>query len=254
MSFSPRLVRPGAGNKYYIRQVTGGWNPSIAGYPTDKDCNVLHNCVGYALGRFNEIGNYGCCKYLKPYNAEQVWDARGDLQVSQNPALGACAVWKCGSTATGSDGAGHVAIVEQIHSADEITTSESGYGAQRPFWTQRRKRGTGNWGQNASYQFLGFILNPAVEDKPVEPAPKKKQTIQVAYKRDLKYSRAYTVNATAGLNLRTGAGTDFQIIKTLKYGTTVRCYGYYNLDRQGKPWLYLTVNGTLGYATLEYLK
>jgi hypothetical protein len=55
MAFTPRLTKPEAGNKYYITKAKGGWSTAIVGCPTDPDCNVLHNCVGYAFGRFNEI-------------------------------------------------------------------------------------------------------------------------------------------------------------------------------------------------------
>ena len=48
--FKPRFTRPEAGNKYYIRKVSGGYSTAIKGSPTDKDCDALHNCVGYAGG------------------------------------------------------------------------------------------------------------------------------------------------------------------------------------------------------------
>lgn len=57
-----RITKP-SNNKYYIRQVNGGWNGAIQGKPTDSTANVLANCVGYANGRFNEIGNYNYCRY-----------------------------------------------------------------------------------------------------------------------------------------------------------------------------------------------
>ena len=163
MSFTPRLTRPEAGNKYYIRRASGGYNGAVKGSPTDPECDVLANCVGYAVGRFNEIGGWGSCKYLSPVNAEQFMQYKGSLEVGQEPRLGACMVWQAGATLSGSDGAGHVAIVEQILSSTEIVTSESGWNASRPFWTQTRKRGSdGNWGQGSGYTFLGFIYNPAV--------------------------------------------------------------------------------------------
>ena len=115
MAFKPRLTKPEAGNKYYIRTVSGGWNPSIAGKPTDPHCDVLSNCVGYAVGRFNEIGGYGCCKYLMPVNAERFVNYTGGLQTGTTPKLGAVMVWQKGATLDGSDGAGHVAVVEQIN-------------------------------------------------------------------------------------------------------------------------------------------
>jgi peptidoglycan hydrolase-like protein with peptidoglycan-binding domain len=171
--FIPRLTRPEAGNKYYITRANGGYSDAIKGKPTDSACDVLHNCVGYAYGRFNEIGGHGYCKYLRPVNAEMFIEHCGGLEVGQTPKLGACMVWKKGATLSGSDGAGHVAIVEQIYSDTVIVTSESGYGSASPFWIQRRSKGDGNWGAGSGYTFLGFIYQPiAAIEKPVEEEKK----------------------------------------------------------------------------------
>lgn len=161
MNFQPRLTRPEAGNKYYITKSAGGYSDAIKGSPTDSACNVLSNCVGYAFGRFNEIVGEGACKYLRPVNAENFIQYKGSLEVGQTPRLGACMVWQRGATLNGSDGAGHVAIVEQIISDTEVVTSESGWNAAKPFWTQTRKKGNGNWGEGSDCKFLGFIYNPA---------------------------------------------------------------------------------------------
>lgn len=164
-TFKPRLTRPEAGNRCYIRKASGGLNPAIKGYPTDAACDVLHNCVGYAVGRFAEIGG----PWLKPVNAELFiqYAERDGLTIEQTPSLGACMVWQGGSTQQPGDGAGHVAIVEQINPDGSIITSESGYGAKKPFWTTHRVKGSGNWGEKPSrYKFLGFIRNPAVEELP----------------------------------------------------------------------------------------
>lgn len=164
MAFTVRTSKPGAGNKYYIRKVSGGYSNAIAGYPRDRECDVLSNCVGYAYGRFNEIGGYGYCKYLAPVNAENFMQYKGSCKTGQNPRPGACMVWQRGKTLSGSDGAGHVAIVERVIGENEVYTSESGYGT-RAFWNQTRKKGTdGNWGAGADYKFLGFIYNPAVAE------------------------------------------------------------------------------------------
>lgn len=168
-AFRPRLTRPEAGNPYYIRKASGGYSNAIKGSPTDAWNDVLANCVGYAYGRFNEIGGYGYMKYLKPVNAELFiqYAQKDGLRIEQTPSLGACMVWQGGPTQNAGDGAGHVAIVEEIHADGSVTTSESGYGASRPFWTQRREKGSGNWGEKPSrYSFLGFIKNPAVEELP----------------------------------------------------------------------------------------
>ena len=50
-----RTTKPESGNKFYNTATKGGYSHCIVGYPTDKSCNVLSNCVGYACGRFNEI-------------------------------------------------------------------------------------------------------------------------------------------------------------------------------------------------------
>lgn len=164
--FKPRLTKPESGNPYYNTKSAGGYSSAIIGKPTDSGCNVLANCVGYAYGRFNEIASCPDMWYLAPRNAElfvTIAKQQG-LTVGTEPKLGAVMCWQKGETLDGSDGAGHVAVVEVIQSSGAITTSESGYNAQKPFWTTVRTKGNGNWGQSAGYKFLGFIYNPAVKD------------------------------------------------------------------------------------------
>jgi len=161
MEFKPRLTIPEKGNPYYNRKPEG-YGTSIQGYPLQAGLTCLSNCVGYAAARFNEIGNYGLWKYFNyPPNAEDFWTREPKLTHSDKPALGAIIVWE----GVGSR-AGHVAIVEQINSDGSIITSESGYGAARPFWTQRRTNSNGNWGAGSDYKFLGFIYQP--EEKPTK--------------------------------------------------------------------------------------
>lgn len=165
MAFVMRTSKPEAGNKYYIRKASGGYSNAIQGYPKDSECDVLSNCVGYAYGRFNEIGGYGSCKYLAPVNAENFIQYKGSCEVGQTPKLGACMVWQKGASLSGSDGAGHVAIVEKVIGNTEVYTSESGYGS-KAFWNQTRRKGAdGRWGAGSAYTFLGFIYNPAVKSE-----------------------------------------------------------------------------------------
>jgi len=44
MSLTMRTSCP-SNNNYYIRQVSGGWNGAVQGYPTRSGANVLSNCV-----------------------------------------------------------------------------------------------------------------------------------------------------------------------------------------------------------------
>ena len=161
--FKPRLTKPEAGNPYYNTVTNGGYSGAIVGSPTDKGCNVLANCVGYAAGRFNEIIGQNKLVYFKyPPNAEDFYDTaiNAGLKVGLVPKLGAIIVWAKGKTWTSADGAGHVAVVEQINADGSIITSESGYGCSNPFWTTHREKGGGNWGAGSSYRFLGFIYQP----------------------------------------------------------------------------------------------
>lgn len=270
VAFTMRTTKPGAGNKYYIRKASGGYNGAIKGSPTDSECDVLANCVGYAVGRFNEIGGWGSCKYLSPVNAENFIQYKGDLEVGQEPRLGACAVWQKGATLSGSDGAGHVAIVEKVVSATEIITSESGYGS-KAFWTQTRKKGDGNWGQGSGYKFLGFIYNPAAccqgsatatpapSTKPATSTPSsttEKRATEAAKSLDKALSGTYTVTAGSGLHVRNGAGTNKASMVVLPKGTKVQNYGYYTLSG-GVKWLYIqvTYNGVkyTGFCSAQYL-
>lgn len=268
--FKPRMTKPEKGNKYYITKAKGGYSNAIKGKPTDPDCDVLSNCVGYAYGRFNEIGGYGCCKYLSPVNAENFIQYAGGLEVGQTPKLGACMVWKKGASLSGSDGAGHVAIVEKIISDTQIVTSESGWGSSA-FWTKTRNKGNGNWGAGSGYTFLGFIYNPAPcckgtnttpEEKPAEkPAVSPTPTKYVKatdYARNYLKSLAGTYKVTASaLNVRHGASITKKIMTTIPKGTVVKCYGYYTRVL-GVNWLYIQfdykgVNYT-GFASAKYLQ
>ena len=183
-----RTSKPGAGNKFFITTGAGGYSHCIVGKPTDRQCNVLSNCVGYACGRFNEI--IGSMKY--PYlncNAENFIERAksAGLQVVNYPTLGGIMVWQKGDTLSGNDGAGHVAVVERIDSANQIYTSESGYGGSA-FWNSIRKNTNGRWGLGSGYSFRGCIVNPAIGDVHyVEPTPTPTpsgETIYVVVKGD----------------------------------------------------------------------
>lgn len=158
--YKPRLTKPEKGNKYYVRKQDGGYSPCILGSPLDSDCNVYANCVGHAVGRFNEIGEYGKCIYLGSVNAENMVELakQQKLTISERPTLGGCMVWEgAGSLA------GHVAIVEQINEDGTIVTSESGYG-YKAFYTTTRK--PPNYETSQNYKFIGCIVNPAVDETP----------------------------------------------------------------------------------------
>lgn len=137
MSFTPRLVKPERGNKYYITKDKGGYSVAVSGKCSstgkcDPDLNVLANCVGYAHGRFHEILKDTKMSRLCPVNAENFPEYAKNVKTGKTPKLGAVIVWQKGKTLKDGDGCGHVAIVERIISDTQILISQSGY-ESKPF-------------------------------------------------------------------------------------------------------------------------
>ena len=167
MSFTPRLSAPSTSDKNWIHTSKGGKNSCIL----IKGNSVLPNCVGYAWGRFMEI--LGSTPKLSRRNAEDWYGYTADgYRRGNTPKLGAVICWRKGKTGTGSDGAGHVAIVEKINSDGSIVISQSGYNSKR-FWTSTIKSGYALSG----YVFQGFIYNPAVS---VTTTTNKKSNNEIA--------------------------------------------------------------------------
>ena len=165
-----RTTRPTTGNKYFITRSNGGYSTCIQGKPTDSQCNVLANCVGYACGAYNEELGLGYEKYHLNCNAENFIERAiaSGLSVLSKPVVGSILCWEgVGSLA------GHVAIVIEVINDNCIRTAESGYGSSRPFWITTRYNNNGRWGLNSNYRPRGFIVNP---NYPYNPAPKPAPT------------------------------------------------------------------------------
>lgn len=164
----PLLHLPEAGDPYYNTKASGGYNPCILGNPAARvpSLNVLPNCVGFGVGRFNSLGNYGKCKYLGNTNAANfVKLARSQgLEVRKEPTLGGVMVWS-----GGKGGYGHIACVEIVGKSIVITSESEYYG--KPFVNYTRYLDDGNWRKGCywmtkDYKYLGCIVNPAItEDK-----------------------------------------------------------------------------------------
>ena len=164
-----RKTRPTSGNKYFITKGTGGYSTCIVGKPTDSQCNVLANCVGYACGAFNEELNLGYEKYHLNCNAENFIERAiaSGLNIFKTPHVGDIICWEGAGNL-----AGHVAIVIEVIDSNTIRTAESGYGSSNPFWITTRYNNNGRWGTNSNYPLRGFIENPNYRhDKPVPPTP-----------------------------------------------------------------------------------
>ena len=228
MQFKIRTTKPEAGNKNYIKTTYGGWNTCVIGEPTDKDCNVLSNCVGYASGRFNEIyneitGHTGSHKWnILNCNAENFIERaiQLGLKISNVPTLGGIMVWQKG-TLKWQDGAGHVGVVEKIIDNNTIYTSESAWGGSA-FYNSTRSNTNGRWGMGSAYSFRGCIVNPAVEQPEIAKNVKRdesKEQVQVL---------------VDDLNVRTEPNT-----KALRLGYAKK--GYYNVLGKTKTSAYTWV-------------
>lgn len=114
----------------------------------------LPNCTCYAWGRWYELT--GSKPNLCTQDAENWYSYNDGYSRGQTPKLGAVIVWAKGEVGDDSDGAGHVAIVEQINADGSIVTSNSAYGGSL-FYMQTLEPG---WNMGDAYTFLGFIYCP----------------------------------------------------------------------------------------------
>ena len=162
-----RTTRPEAGNKYYIRKASGGYSTCIQGKPTDKWCDVLSNCVGYACGAANEELGLGYEKYHLNCNAENFIERAiaSGLSVYKTPQVGDIICWEgAGSLA------GHVGIVIEVINNNCIKVAQSGWGSSNPFYITTNYNNNGRWGLSSNYPFRGFIRILPTPPKP-EPTP-----------------------------------------------------------------------------------
>ena len=114
----------------------------------------MPNCTAYAWGRFWETS--GERPRLSLGDAEDWWDYDADgYERGQTAKLGAVICWAKGVVGDDSDGAGHVAIVEQLNADGTILTSNSGY----PDTLFYQKLIPADY-ELAGYRFQGFIYNP----------------------------------------------------------------------------------------------
>lgn len=228
--FIPRTTAPSTTDKYWIHTSKGGLNDCIL----IQGNSVLSNCVGFAYGRFYEIT--GVKPRLSRANAENWYGYTQDgYKRSQIPTLGAVACWAKGKVGVGSDGAGHVAIVEEIKSNGDIVTSNSGYKSKR-FWMQTFTKASGY--AMKGYTFQGFILPPDAETFIIESIKINpiNGTLKVILRNDT-------------LNVRSAPEMGNNVVGSLSYGKTAIVTGF-SADNQ---WYQLS-DGTYVSANTKYVQ
>ena len=174
--FTKRLTAPSLSDKHYIHYTKGGYNTCIM---VNKSTGyVMPNCVGYAQGRLLEILQMTKVNWSLPAcNAEDWYDKAKEngLQVGQVPKLGAVVCWRAGSKRNGSDGCGHVAVVEEIKPNGDIVVSNSGWGGPN-FYTKTITKESG-YQYSSSRPLEGFIYcgiefeNDIPQKEPEQPKP-----------------------------------------------------------------------------------
>lgn len=156
---------PDKDNKYYLNRSFGGWNPCIEGNPNNRPYtgSVLANCIGAAVGRFNELTEAPGCNLLgNAYPGYMLTLAKQEgLEIWDKAAVGGMIVLL---KADGMNG--HVISVEKIKGGF-ITTWESGWNYTPGCYCQNRQITKGNnYGMSSAYQFAGCIVNPEVDPYP----------------------------------------------------------------------------------------
>ena len=81
----------------------------------------------------------------------------------------------------------------------------------------------------------------------------KSKTVKVDNAKSFDKKLADTYVTTSNLNLRCGAGTNKDIITTIKSGAKVRCYGYYT-SINGVKWYLVVYDKYSGFVSSKYLK
>lgn len=154
--YKSRLTCPEKTNKYYTN---GEYNPFAYNYDMFK---LGGNCTTYAYGRMAELIDRQPVE-LSTRNAEN-WYIDTKFKKGNTPKLGAVICWSKGKKNYGKDGAGHVAVVEQINTDESIVISESGYKSFL-FRTSTVKKPYSKSG----YQLEGFIYCPIEFEEEVKP-------------------------------------------------------------------------------------
>lgn len=107
---------------------------------------------------------------------------------------------------------------------------------------------TRKWKKHGKLPYIDYTVASAAPSKTSKP----KLDMATSYNKSM--AGKYTVTASVGLNIRTGASSSKKSLGVLPKGTVVSNYGYYNVASNGVKWLYVvTPDGLEGYCSTKYL-
>ena len=96
----------------------------------------------------------------------------------------------------------------------------------------------------------GYVATKYLTFSSVEKSAAKNGKIDGA--KSFSKSYKHTYKTVSNLNLRTGAGTNKNIILTIPKGSSVKCYGYYT-SASGVIWLLVAYGKYTGFVSIKYL-
>ena len=200
-----------------------------------SNVNTLHNCVGWAWGRWYQMQGITSKSDFKrqtgnPYELYQAVK-KGSTAfkhggVSQTPKVGAMIIWGKASASDGSSRS-HIGIVEAV-SSSYIWVSEDNYSTVRNYGGTRSRNGIrkiarSNMDMSTSYPLVGFIL-PIYD-----------------------YILWYQLKAKYNVNMRKSSSTTAQVITKVKKGEVVKYCGWQQ-NHDNQKWYYVNLNGTEGWV------
>lgn len=99
---------------------------------------------------------------------------------------------------------------------------------------------------------INGLIRPAYDTEKVQGT----YTVKYAQGYSKYFAGFYGIKASDFLNLRTGPGTEYEIMEQIMPDDQVVCYGYFTPDSEKNIWLYVKHIGTgrVGYCAYKYLK
>lgn len=233
-----------------IVDIYNAHKPRARGYKvkyTDAWCATFVSAVAVKLGYTDIIPTEcSCPKMIEKLKKLGAWVE--DENRTPNPGDIIFYDWQDTGKGDNLGAADHVGIVEKVADG-KITVIEGnhdGTDADRIDGVERRVITV-----NARY-----IRGYGVPKYDAPPAASKTDANGVDYaaaRSDAYNNKVYTVTASA-LNMRAGAGTGKKVLKVLKRGERLECYGYYT-KVGADVWLYVKdKTGTCGFVSKTYVK
>ena len=171
--FLERLSSSGMQDNPYWYSLTYNWFA--------KDDLWLPNCTAFSCGRSSSLCGLNVKNEIPRGNA-QTWYSTSKWAKSSTPKVGAIGVWGGGQY-------GHVGIVERVNADGTVLLSQSNYTRASKasmianyFVLGTYKCEVGKVTKGIGWTFLGFLINPYVDDKRVE-RNKHKDQIEVIEER-----------------------------------------------------------------------